>query len=680
MIFPPPDSDGFSGGFDLSEFEVEYPVDARPDPAALADGCRAFFAPGGPLCGAMPDGEERPQQLEMALAICRALGKGSNACIEAPTGVGKSFAYLVPLFLRSRFSARPALVTTETIHLQEQLIEKDIPFLCDAMGIPVKSALAKGRRNYLCRRRFSYLCGEQRDALLPLPSLVADVAKITAALENGRSGERDDADFRIDPAVWDLVCCETGNCLGGKCEFFRECAYMRARKKWEDADIVVANHALFFTDLAMRCADGGAGTLLPNYGVVLIDEAHTVEDNAAEHLGLHISKAGVLHTLNKLYNPENARGLLVKPGIPPELRAGCAAARDEAYGWFAPYENILRQSGENALMLSRETDENARFQSQLSAFTEALAAQIPDEEDPAFRTELESAVGRCREIIDGIDAFRARRNPDAVYYIENERNQITLHGTPLDIAEQLDQILFNQDFPVVLCSATLTVRKHFDYFFSRSGFTNGESLRLDSPFAPSQARFRAVRRFPDPMTDEFTGALIEILPRLIADTDGKCFVLFTSYRQMRTCADALRPVFAGHNWQLLVQGGELTRYQMLREFKRDVNSVLFGTDSFWTGVDVPGEALSQVIVTKLPFAVPSHPLVAARIERIRRQGKSSFGEYSLPEAVLKFRQGIGRLIRRKSDRGIITVLDPRLLSRSYGSAFLDSLPYQLETF
>ncbi|MCQ2377874.1 MAG: ATP-dependent DNA helicase, partial [Victivallaceae bacterium] len=511
-------------------------------------------------------------------------------------------------------------------------------------------------------------------------SLVGGRARRRAARENGASGERDNADFRVDPAVWDLVCCETGNCLGGKCEFFRECFYMRARKKWEDADIVVANHALFFTDLAMRCGDGGAGTLLPNYGAVLIDEAHTIEDNAAERLGLHLSKAGVIHTLNKLYNPENARGLLVRPGSKAELRGAVAAVRDEAYGWFAPYETLLRQTGESALPIVRDVEDSGRFRTQLGELVEALSAQLEYEDDPGFRTELESAVGRCREILDAVDEFRSRRRADAVYYIENERDQITMHGTPLDIAEELSQILFNQDFPVILCSATLTVQKHFDHFFSRSGFTNGESLRLESPFDPEQARFRVVRRFPDPSTEEFTDALIEKLPGLISDTDGKCFVLFTSYRQMRRCADALRDVFAEKNWRLLIQGGELSRYQMLREFKRDVNSVLFGTDSFWTGVDVPGEALSQVIVTKLPFAVPVHPLIAARIDRIRRQGKNPFGEYNLPEAVLKFRQGVGRLIRRRTDRGIITVLDPRLVGKSYGRTFLESLPYRVEFF
>ncbi len=670
--------DDFAADFDVADFEVGYDVDQRPDVAALEEGCRTFFAPGGPLQSAMPEGEERPQQLEMALAISRALAKGANCCIEAPTGVGKSFAYLVPLFERSRLAGRCALITTETIHLQEQLIEKDIPFLSEVMGIPIKAALAKGRRNYLCRRRFALLSGEQRDALLPLPSLVGDVARIASALENGASGERDNPDFRVDPATWDLVCCEVGNCLGGKCEFFRECAYMRARRKWEEADIVVANHALFFTDLAMRCGGETAGTLLPNYGAVLIDEAHTLENNAAEHLGIHVSKSGVLHALNKLYNPESARGLLVRPGVSTALRAAVASCRDEAYGWFAPYENLLQQCHESALAVPRNLEDSGNFQSQLSVLIEDLATVAEREEDPSYRSELESALNRCRETIDAVDAFRTRRLPDTVYYAESDRAQISLHGTPLNIADALGEILFNQDFPVILCSATLTVRKHFDYYFSRSGFTNGESLRLDSPFATDQARFRTVRRFPDPSTPEFTEALIEILPKLIADTDGKSFVLFTSYQQMRRCADALSDEFFNRHWQLLVQGGELTRYQMLREFKRDVNSVLFGTDSFWTGVDVPGEALSQVIVTKLPFAVPSHPLIAARIDRIRQQGKSPFGEYNLPEAVLKFRQGVGRLIRRRTDRGIITCLDPRLLSKSYGRAFLDSIAYPLE--
>ncbi len=672
--------------FRIEDFEIGYEVEApenRP-PEALRGECAAFFASGGPLAGAdfgERSFEERPQQLEMAVAIAGALIAGENLCVEAPTGVGKSFAYLVPLIFRSRYSRRPAVVSTETIHLQEQLIEKDLPLLRQLVGIDFKAALAKGRRNYVCRRRLSLLTGEERDALLPAPSLVLDLERVLRWLERGADGGRDSLDCHIAPEVWDLIACEGGNCLGVKCPFFRNCYYFRARRQWEEADIVVANHALFFTDLAMRCGDGSAGTLLPNYGAVLIDEAHTLENNAAEYLGLHLSRSMVTGMLNRLYNPDSARGLLLRSGAGfMDLRAEVAAARDEAFGFFAPYEKLLADRHETALTVDHDPGFPDRLTPHLLRLGKMLSDLSADEEDAAVRGELSAFSGRCRDCVDGIDQFTHRTRPDAAYYIETERSGVSFHVAPLDVADVLRETLFRQDFPVVLCSATLTVRGRFDYYTGRTGFEGGRTLRLDSPFAPDQARVLVPRTMPDPSGAEFLPALAREIPRFVELTGGKAFVLFTSYQALRYCADALRGDFDRHGWRLLAQGGELSRYQMLREFRSDVDSVLFGTDSFWTGVDVPGEALSNVIVTKLPFAVPGHPLIAARIARIEAQGGSAFSEYSLPEAVLKFRQGVGRLIRSRSDRGYIVVLDRRLISKNYGRAFLDSIPYKLELF
>ena len=325
--------------FDPSEFNVEYEFDPPPVEIDIRSECEAFFAPGGPLKAAAEYGgrpyEFRPQQLEMAGAIADALRCGDNLCIEAPTGVGKSFAYLIPLIYRSRLAARPALVSTETINLQEQLIDKDIPLLRKLTGIEFKAALAKGRHNYLCRRRFALLSGEQRDALLPAPALALDIGRLGRWMEYTTDGERDSIDFRLEPETWSLACCDGASCLGPKCEFYRNCFYYRARQSWETADIVVANHALFFTDLAMRAASRAAGALLPNYGVVLLDEAHTLEDNAADHLGLHLSRFGIVSTLNRLYNQENARGLLMRKGADPALRGAVADSRD-----WAPHNRL----------------------------------------------------------------------------------------------------------------------------------------------------------------------------------------------------------------------------------------------------------------------------------------------------------------------------------------------------
>ena len=679
-IVPPDEDDGDS--FAMDEFEVEYSLDQLPE-VDVAAACQKFFAPDGILAGenrinGQPC-EARPQQGAMAQLVARALQEGRNLCVEAPTGIGKSFAYLVPLIYRSQNCRRPALITTETINLQQQLMEKDIPFLRELTGINFRAALAKGRQNYVCRRRLAMLCGEQRDTLLPVPSLVLDTERLIRNLEAGLAGERYAAGDNIDPGIWQLVCSESGNCAGPKCEFYRNCYYFRARRQWDEADIVVANHALFLTDLAIRQESGISGALLPDYGAVLIDEAHTLENNAAEHLGLRLSQPGMLSMLNRLYNPERAKGLLMRPGSDmTAIRALAADARDEAYGFFAPYTELLKRSGENALRLGGAPDEFAdNLSPALFELVRKLETLLENREDDSFATELESLCDRCRSSIDAIDNFRQRRLNDAVYYVEEERGAITLHASPLNVDELLHQILFNGDMPVILCSATLTVRNSFDHFTRRIGFDGGAMVQLDSPFDPSQAQLIIPRGMPDPNSEEYLPALVENIRKYVELTNGKAFVLFTSYQTLRYCADALRDEFAARNWRLLEQGGELNRHRMLQEFREDRDSVLFGTDSFWTGVDVPGEALSMVIVTKLPFASPGHPLIAARLERIRMAGKSDFANYSLPEAVLKFRQGVGRLIRSRSDRGYIVVLDPRVISKGYGRGFIDSIPYKL---
>ena len=670
-------------GFDLDEFAVDYMPDPEPE-INIHEECRKFFEVGGTLSthsaiNGRP-AEERPQQLAMSLAISDALQCGENLCVEAPTGIGKSFAYLVPLIYRSQLCRRPALISTETINLQQQLIEKDLPFLRQATGIDFRAALAKGRQNYVCRRRLALLTGDQRDALLPVPSLVLDTERLIAKLENGLDGERGSAGDSIDPSVWQLVCSESGNCAGPKCEFYRNCYYFKARRQWDEADIVVANHALFLTDLAIRSESGGtSGALLPDYGAVLIDEAHTLENNAAEYLGIRITQAGIVGMLNKLFNPEKMRGLLMQSGpLMPELRMLAASARDEAYGFFAPYTELIRRSQESSLRLKNTPDNYPdRLTPALINLGRKLDELLEDMENDSLRTELEGARERCRATIDTIATFTQRIMDDAVYYIEDNGMSANLYASPLNIPELLNAKLFNGNNPVILCSATLTVRNSFDYYVSRTGFSGGRMIRLDSPFSPDQARVIIPRHLLDPGDENYLESLVGHIRENVALTSGKAFVLFTSYQALRYCADALKSEFEDNNWRLLVQGGELSRNRMLEEFRKDTDSVLFGTDSFWTGVDVPGESLSNVILTRLPFASPGHPLIAARLERISASGKSSFTHYSLPEAVLKFRQGVGRLIRSRSDTGYIVILDPRVISKGYGRTFLESIPYKV---
>lgn len=680
----PPDALDFA--FTEYELEAEEPVSAVTENRALVDQTVDFFSPGGALLKSAElagrPSEFRPQQLAMARAIGEALISGRNLAVEAPTGVGKSFSYLVPLVFRSLYAGRAALVSTETIHLQQQLMEKDIPLLRELTGVDFKAALAKGRTNYLCLRRLMLTGGEGQGSLLPAASLELDLERLAKWAEVTEDGERDSIDFRLEPAVWPLVCSEVGSCQGPKCGFFRECFYFKARQKWDDADIVVANHALFFTDLNLR-AGGEVGALLPNYGALVVDEAHTLEDNAAEYLGLHLSKSAILSLLNRLYNPDGARGLLMRAGSDTlALRQVITSLKDEVYGFFSPFEKFLQEAPdrrEGSEGGARRIRDCSPFPDTLTApfkvLYRLLAEYVENLEDENFKTELTSQLDRCKLVIDGVRDFLDMAVPEAVYYAEYERGGIGLHAAPLNVADLLNRILFNDEFPVVLSSATLTVRGNFDFFCGRVGFDNGDTLLLDSPFSRDQAQLIVDREMPDPNTEAYLETLVERIPHYVEMTGGKAFVLFTSYAHMRYAAEHLRGYFADRGLTLLVQGEEMSRNVMLRTFREDIDSVLFGTDSFWTGVDVPGEALSNVIVTKLPFPSPGHPLVAARCEKIESEHGSSFRDYTLPTAVLKFRQGIGRLIRGRNDRGIIVVLDRRVFSKGYGRSFLDSQPY-----
>lgn len=641
-----------------------------------------FFLPGGVLKKFASFNSERPyefrpQQMRMGTAIVEAIDRGENLAVEAPTGVGKSFSYLVPLIYRSQFAKYPALVTTETINLQEQLIRKDIPFLKEATGIEFKAVLAKGRNNYLCLRRLELTGQGEREALLPVPSLSAELEKIESSLYD-TNGERSSFKFRISPELWVMIHSESGNCLGPKCPFYKKCFYFNARREWADADIIVANHALFFTDLRIKMEDNTESALLPEYGMVVIDEAHTLEDNAAEHLGMSVSKLGVIAMLNRLYNPDNGKGLLVRSGkTAMECRKICAETRDVVYTFFKQFENYCNEQHETALRIrSKGLFENT-LGVKLESLRELLDILFEEvEQDASLQTEIGSYIDRIDGVMNGISEFLLLGNEKSVYFIECDNRNTFLNGSPLNIPELLRREIFDASFPVVITSATLTINNLFDFFCRRTGYCNGMTIQLDSPFDPSKVEFFVPADMPENTVDEYFKMLIFYIQSFIRKTEGKAFVLFTSYALLKQTAEAMQDFFEEQNITLLVQGSDKTRSMLLEDFKSDINSVLFGTDSFWTGVDVPGEALSNVIITKLPFAVPTHPLIASRCEEITRNGGNSFKDYSIPDAVLRFRQGIGRLIRSKTDSGIIAVLDKRIISKYYGRNFLNSIPYK----
>ncbi len=676
---------GREDDFDSMPFagdEVDLEQEAEPEKLRGVEIIAAttnFFEEDGPLKASAQHGgrpyEHRSQQADMAVKIAEALIAEHNLCVEAPTGIGKSFAYLIPLIYYSKISSKPTIVSTETINLQEQLMRKDIPLLRKITGIEFKASLAKGRGNYLCLRRLMLATGSHRDEYLPLASLALEMDRINKWAAGSSDGDRDSIDFRVDPLSWSYVCCEAGNCLGPQCRSFRTCYYWRARRSWEDADIIVANHAMFFTDLKIKFIEGLEQTLLPEYSAVIIDEAHTLENNAAEYLGLRINSSGVISFLNRLFNVDNAKGLLLRGGEEAfQLREIVAALKEDVVKFFSQFEQYLLEHNDSI----RRVREPGLFPNPLSdkllAMEENLRDYIKMQEDKDYRAELESQVLKCAAYASGIADFINMSFADSVYWVEDARAGITIQAAPLNIADVLQETLFKKSFPLVLTSATLTVNKKFDYYRGRVGYMNGPELRLDSPFSTKQVRVYLPREMTEPNHKDYAAALVEQIPRFISITQGKAFVLFTSYQMLRYCADNLHDFFESNGINLLIQGEALNRSAMLREFKKDIDSVIFGTDSFWTGVDVPGEALSHVIVTKFPFAVPTHPLVQARGERLEKEKRNSFMHYSLPEAVLKFRQGVGRLIRSRSDTGIITILDKRVRSKRYGRYFIDSLP------
>ena len=534
----------------------------------------------------------------------------------------------------------PVVISTETITLQEQLIEKDLPFLKETAGLNFTAALAKGRGNYLCLRRLHLLSDDRKEQLIPNHTMLFELEKLSKWSETTSSGDFDRDGINIDASVWSMVCCEGGNCLGGRCSFFRQCFYFRARRSWEKSNIIVANHALFFTDLKIRQAEGVGAALLPNYSGVIIDEAHTLENSAADHLGLMVSELGMRFWLNRLFQPESGRGLLMHRGTHElELRHIVHDLRDQIKLFFRTFSEYVSKSGDSIRRVLQPDLFPDTISGKLSQLRRGLAELTDyleeDDDEKEYRCELIS---------------------------------------PVNVAKLLHNMLFSLPIPVILTSATLTVNRSFDYYLGRIGFTSGETLQLDSPFPPDKVKMVLVKSISDPNSEQYLEELPGKLVEAIRATQGKAFVLFTNYQQMRFCAECLRSFFNDEGIRLLVQGDDLRRTAMIHAFKEDIDSVLFGVDSFWTGVDIPGEALSNVIIAKLPFPQPNNPLIKARSEELEKRGLNSFMHYSLPEAVLKFRQGVGRLIRSSSDSGYIFIMDQRIISKRYGKLFIDSLP------
>lgn len=644
-----------------------------------------ILGPQGRIAARLTNYEHRTEQLRMAEAVRDAIAGKHHLVVEAGTGVGKSFGYLVPAILavtegeaKQERQVRRVVLSTHTISLQEQLLFKDLPFLNSVIPRDFSSVLVKGRSNYVSLRRL-HLAAQRAGSMFFHEEELDQLRELVAWTKSTSDGSLTDLGFRPKSIVWDEAASESTNCLGRNCPSYRDCFFYKARRRVANAQLLVVNHALLLSDLALR--EAGA-SLLPDYDVVVIDEAHTLETVAAAHLGFSVSSGQVNYALHKLYNPQANKGLLVHLNmVEAQQRAyRCMELADDLF--HEVYEQTRERGAAVRVRAPGMCQDHLSPQlSALGQMLQKVGEQVRDENE---RQDLQSAAQRLVTLAGSIRAWLEQSVAGNVYWAESAQTRrgmprIKLATAPVDVGASLRTQLYDQRRSVILTSATLSVGKEedFRFFRTRIGLTQARSLKLGSPFNyRDQARVILVEGMQDPGQHRqgYERQVVEMVRRYVQRTDGRAFVLFTSYEMLRSVSRRLAPWLAEQNLALLSQDEHGSRSAMLEAFKANPRAVLFGADSFWQGVDVPGDALQNVIITKLPFSVPDHPLLEARLDAIRAEGREPFYEYQLPEAVIKFRQGFGRLIRTQRDTGIVVILDPRIRTKGYGRVFLESLP------
>jgi len=637
---------------------------------------RTIFSEHGLLAKAR-NFEYRAEQQEMAVAVAEALEEEKHLVVEAGTGVGKSIAYLVPSILYAIEQSKKAIVSTQTINLQEQLLYKDIPILKNILPIEFGAALMKGRQNYLCPRRLERAM--QQAGELFTTSEQSELVRIAEWARTTKDGSLSDLSVEPDAKVWAQVCSEAHICTAKICGQTNQCFFQQARKRLLAAGVIVINHTLLFMLLGgeEEQVERESGYLFPN-DFIIFDEAHTVEQVASRQIGLNISQYGLRATIQRLYNARTKKGLFTVTRDAPGVTLTASLA-DEVESFFSGLGERVDFRKGREVRVRRPDFVPDTISARLAALQVRIAEVVRRTDDEFLKAELQELGRRISGARAGIVMFLEQSVEGHVYWVERTGKTaqfFSINAAPIDIAPVLRRMIFRENCSCIMTSATLAVgQRDLSYFRRRIGALEAAPLQLGSPFDfTAQMKMFVVQKMPDPRDAGYTEALAKWVGHFVEETEGRAFVLFTSYRGMQDLAASMQSFFASRQMNLLVQGQGAPRGKLLEQFKSTERSVLFGTDSFWMGVDVPGKALSNVIITRLPFAVPDHPLIEAKLELIEEGGGDAFTEYSLPEAILKLRQGVGRLIRTRADKGIVVILDNRIVTKPYGRAFLKALP------